>query len=938
MVLKQAVKKATVLKAVSLFIILTVLYIVSSIDMKQWLQSKGLDFSILQLNPKSYVAATVKGLPFALFSGNNLEVVRINIKFKEWLKISEYQKEAYKDGIINKKYKKNVKGSIEYQGNKLKAKIRLKGDWRDHVNNNKWSLRIKLKSGYLFGSKEFSLQSPKTRDYQSSIIFNEMMKDLEIMTPHMRYVKEILNGEDRGIMAYQEHFTKNMIERNGRKDSVILKFDEGDLWQSRIDNKIYENSYSNADLTAFKLKKIYSDKTSLLNYEAAVGLLRGFIDGTLAADRVFDIKTMSRYIALSDAWGDSHGLTWHNLRFYYNPMSSRLEPVGYDQLAYHTIESPSQEDKFIVKIMKNPYIKLAYIEALKQIKSMLNNSDYYQKLSDIDAKNEEILRAEFLFKPPKFLNFVDVKNRLDKLLSGSNGIVYYKERGRLKTKGWVVDPFSDKKVELHYLQNGFHKLRVANEYSSALKKYNPTLFGLTDVKHGFNVVSDKKIEKERAEIVFLSNKPNIEGYYKLARAYLIESSNFFGIEVYNSTPYALKVSSVILNDNTTVKLDGVVIPPKKLDETPVPLRIPFKNELKDRLLNTELIIFGKRVKVKQYPSISNNGVYPHTSLEEVLNTHKFLSVNVQSQSLSVAEGVWNVLNPIIVPEGYSFNIGKNTVLKFSKDSYIFTTGEVNIVGEDKSAVLLDSESPDQSWGGIHIMSTSSKNKTVFSNMHINNTHSLSYGSMVLTGGVTIYNSDFKSENLKITLSQSEDALNIVNSKFKIDRLTIDDTYSDGLDTDFSHGEISNSRFINIGRNTGGDAVDFSGSKIVLSDAVFTDIEDKAVSAGEGSDVLAKNLNINNSANGIVAKDNSSILISNSHISNIKFFEIMAYMKKNQFENGGSINAIDISFSKVDPNFVSDFYSNVKVNGNLIENKQINTKDLYKTIMKSSREK
>ena len=53
--------------------------------------------------------------------------------------------------------------------------------------------------------------------------------------------------------------------------------------------------------------------------------------------------------------------------------------------------------------------------------------------------------------------------------------------------------------------------------------------------------------------------------------------------------------------------------------------------------------------------------------------------------------------------------------------------------------------------------------------------------------------------------------------------------SDSLDGDFCDGRIERSSFHNIG----GDAVDFSGSQVELLDVRMSRVKDKAVSAGEG---------------------------------------------------------------------------------------------------------
>ena len=39
---------------------------------------------------------------------------------------------------------------------------------------------------------------------------------------------------------------------------------------------------------------------------------------------------MAEYFAVTTVMGCVHASEWPNIRFYYNPLTSRLEPIGYD--------------------------------------------------------------------------------------------------------------------------------------------------------------------------------------------------------------------------------------------------------------------------------------------------------------------------------------------------------------------------------------------------------------------------------------------------------------------------------------------------------------------------------------------------------------------------------------------------------------------------------
>ena len=88
---------------------------------------------------------------------------------------------------------------------------------------------------------------------------------------------------------------------------------------------------------------------------------------------------------------------------------------------------------------------------------------------------------------------------------------------------------------------------------------------------------------------------------------------------------------------------------------------------------------------------------------------------------------------------------------------------------------------------------------------------------------------------------SEDALNIINSKFNIYNIEFIENASDAMDFDFSDGKIDKVKFLNIGN----DAIDFSGSNANISNISFENVSDKLISVGENSNVkiLMFNLNI-----------------------------------------------------------------------------------------------
>jgi hypothetical protein len=127
---------------------------------------------------------------------------------------------------------------------------------------------------------------------------------------------------------------------------------------------------------------------------------------------------------------------------------------------------------------------------------------------------------------------------------------------------------------------------------------------------------------------------------------------------------------------------------------------------------------------------------------------------------------------------------------------------------------------------------------------------------------------------------SEDALNIIRTSFEIEACEFQNIKSDAFDGDFVKGKVINCTFSNCNN----EAIDVSGSNISIANTSMVNINDKAISCGEASIVFAEKIKINNSKIGGASKDNSTLIINNSNISNCQY-GFSAYQKKNVYGPG-----------------------------------------------------
>ena len=151
---------------------------------------------------------------------NEIPKISLTINFEEYQKILEDRARSLKKGLgVDFQ---NVNGKIEFDGEKIKCKVRLKGDHPDHWRSTKrMSFRIKIKGkNSILGFKEFSIQKPSARQFPFDISFQELQKNTGNLSSNSDLVRLIVNNEDWGVMLVEELMTKEFSEKKGLKESL----------------------------------------------------------------------------------------------------------------------------------------------------------------------------------------------------------------------------------------------------------------------------------------------------------------------------------------------------------------------------------------------------------------------------------------------------------------------------------------------------------------------------------------------------------------------------------------------------------------------------------------------------------------------------------------------------------------------------------------------
>ncbi len=772
--------------------------------------------------------------------------------------------------IIDQKTKKEFDCVLVHDNKHYSGIIRFKGDWTDHLKLSKWSFRVELDGGRtILGKRTFSIQHPSTRGYAKEWLLHELLKKEGVLTTRYEFLPVELNGKNLGLYAFEEHFVKQLLESQNRREGVILKLDEELFWKGMLLKKRenihhYFPSYRATYFRPFKKKRTLKSKT--LRKQLALGnnLLEMYRSMHPNVEQYMDVDLLTKYLAVLTVTNTPlHSIEWHNQRWYVNPVTARLEPIAFDFSDGFSAQSSENEvykrfmgmneqsavelrDYSLAFLLKNPYVQERFIHNL-----------------------ERMLDPEYL---QKFLeNLSPEINEVDQLLSVE---------------------FPEHRVEQKML---LEQAAQAREQFPAFKKW---------LKSGLNELQPDTSNMRAGLHKEISERLPVRVYREGRQTYTVESYGGHTISVFG---YEQKES------DDTILLKS-------------PVKIGVTSWLPDRetiTLDEMASAFYYRMDETGYIGKTSMLGWPapkgHSHRQSLSNNAKSLPQAIVRKKdgfrLSTGKHVINEL--VYIPAGTKLTIEAGTELEFGNTGGILAESPIAFMGNEKSPILIHSNSNKNN--GITVLQANGESE--LNHVHFSGLNRLLLEGWELTGAINFYESDVVINNCKISGARSEDALNIIRSDFELVSSSIENSKSDGFDSDFSTGSVKDCEFHQIGN----DAVDFSGSQVKITKCRLKGIGDKAVSVGEASQVEIEDVEISDSEIGIAAKDLSKAVVSNSSISNCKFGYV-AYTKKSEY-GGATIKTKNVKLENVEKE------SDIELNSILIKNGEKKPGSEYSRIIK-----
>ena len=801
-----------------------------------------------------------------------IPTISISVKNRNYINLQRKRLEALDTGVLLTSGADFVPAHFTFKGKLSKGRVRLKGDWTTHLEKKVgWSLRVILSGdNEIWGRRRFSLQLPKVRNYDVEPLYSHQLQQAGLMPVQARLVRVEFNGEPWGLMSLEDHFTKELMEIYQRKESVISRFDESDMWQHQAangDTGVYDNVYT-SDFFPFNERKV-GQSESLLHYaRLASSMMAAWQEGRLPLGDILDVDAFRRFIAITEAWGGWHAFRWHNMRFYLNPYTLKLEPVPFDN------GTPLVDiSRFVAYLFPIP------------------NSTAH---SIISAPLNE------LYDDPDMLALLksDLREVYDDLV--------------------VTERFDELAREQAFLRKHFQPddIPITVDLDLLRRNYDYLLANFDDYF------------RPRDEAQPVPENPEHRQYSSMVKLNIYDNGQ---VSLANRMPFEVVVKDIrfvsrygLRQPAASALQTPLTLPPTPLRQRARPVFVDLPGLQADDSLevSVENPVTGQLLREKQKRRLlyldrerlaaTTPGAAPASTPPDWIST--------AARQWTIPAGDWRLDAPLVVPRGTVLDIEAGARLTMAPDSYILARGALNINGTADAEVIMQTE-PGQYWGGIYVIDADQRSQ--WRHARISQLRPFTLPQFTLTGALNFYRSAISMHGVHIEGVAGEDAINTIESEFLFADLHLSDSSSDGFDSDYSVGRIESSQFSNIG----GDAIDTSGSHVEVSSVTLESIRDKAVSAGEASTLQLQDLDINAVGVGVAVKDYSSVTVKDARIATTGLAAIMAYSKKPEY-GGAIVSAEGIAFDDSSEVAICQLGSTLLLEGESVTPRKVNVDYLY----------
>ena len=282
-------------------------------------------------------------------------------------------------------------------GEEYDVEVRVRGDIFNHWAYNKKSWRVKFKKDHLFqGMRELNFILPEDRGWIAEPLNAYRAKKIGLLHPPIQFVSVSVNGSGPLLYTEIEHWTKEMLEKQGKPGDVNIyntgggnstfqqwdpAFDHIEYWDKYIEDPSKVDNYDEvAQLLALAREGAHED----LNYVSKL-------------NAIVDVDKLISWYTLSLLAGSRH-VSDFNVRMFFDTSKGLFEPLPWDIHLYNprTLLTPPG-NKFLNEVFRVPTMRLAaYRKVWEYVNDEEQVDDDLNKVNDLLQQMEQAIYRDSL--------------------------------------------------------------------------------------------------------------------------------------------------------------------------------------------------------------------------------------------------------------------------------------------------------------------------------------------------------------------------------------------------------------------------------------------------------------------------------------------------------------------------------------------------------------
>ncbi len=758
-----------------------------------------------------------------------------------------------------------------------KGKLRYRGDNFYHWIYPQKSWRFKTSKNNLFnGIRKVNFIIPKGNALLNNHMSYKLAHKLGMLSPKSYLTEISINDKYNGIKLQAEQIDESFLRKNNRMPNDIYK---GDNMGQKSYLGVKVSIFNNASIWE---KASYNNHYNKLNFKPIETMINNIQDNDYTLYSLNDFAIMAAFI---DMIGAYHYDSQHNWILYYDNYYEKMYPIIWDPVGWWPAWVKKDNLNIITSdLMYSLYLNYDFLRAK------------YNSIYDFYSKDNKLFNKDVLVSAEKAKKYIR-----------ENGYTFGMGREYLNLDDSLnaVDNFTKS------IQNRLLKVR---EYF--IGKANPKDYKYTLLKNKIrlSINGSKLISK-----VILKSKISLDSSLKKVKISISQDNKIKIFNVKKDMKHSLENiviinSSLLANEKIELIENGKW---KKLTYTEATYDIELEGV---DVNNIEDVSF-------EFLNLENQVI----SIKKVsyIEPREFKNIyNIVQEPLDETPLVWSKLKTFS-----DFNIiNKNIVIKpgtkiiFDENATIRVLGKVIAIGTKENPIIFEAKDKTKPWNAFALKDAKA-NGSVFKHCIFKDGSGDKGDLYEYTAMLSIHNvKDFLIEDCEFYDShRTDDMVHVIYSDGKFKNTKFVRSLSDALDVDISNVVIDNCEFI----DSGNDSIDLMTTNAIVTNTRFTNSLDKAISIGEGSNLLAVNNYIKGSEIGMQSKDTSKAYIYNtSFIGNKKAID--AYHKNWRYSEGGTITLEHCVFENNIANATVGKKSKVVINSSSIDTPdKFDTKNLRK---------